>query len=239
MIFRRSIVLLLLSGTLILPYFACSFDVDYKGATFRCKNSEDCPDKYVCSGNRCFQEGTEIPASKCDGGNCTDGGPVDTGPVVKKCASKSDCSQQETCRPDIDGTGRVCVPRCDTVKQQGCGGDEVCVIASGQTYCRKKTNKKRTGQLCKQDLDCELHLYCRPVKNYQFIKRCAPTCELSSGCSLPKQACLELRKDDRPYGYCQPQPTLVKQGEICGGDLICPQGLSCKKETGAKYSKCL
>jgi hypothetical protein len=80
-------------------------------------------------------------------------------------------------------------------------------------------------------------LLCRKVKDYPVVRRCAEICAKLQGCPVLEQNCVLIPPIDSGYGYCEPQPTIVKEGEICGGDLKCPSGLECK-DSSDTYQRC-
>ncbi len=218
--------------TLALFYEACVFSVHYDGGKFACKSDKDCPPDFQCFDKLCYPQGSE-PPNPCDDGGCK------KEPKPRQpCQSHADCQLSESCRPDIDGQGKFCVPRCNVITQVGCARGEVCVLWEKRGYCREMRGASRLGHLCKEDFDCELHLYCRSVKGFPNIKRCAKTCDLKKGCTKKGQRCLPLRPEDRPIGYCEPLPTIVKENGICGGDLVCEKYLVCRKEEGDQYKRC-
>ena len=214
-------------------YTSCTFSVDYKGGKFACSVTKDCPTDHRCVNNLCLLNGTELPDS------CTDGGCNKEAEPPKPCKIHTDCTLKQSCRPNIDGQGSYCVSRCNVVTQEGCPKGEVCVLWDVRGYCREMRGKNKLGHLCTQDLDCELHLYCREVKGFSKYKRCAKTCDRKKGCARSGQQCLALRPEDDPIGYCEPLPTIVKAGEICGGDLLCKDNnYVCRKEQGEAYPHC-
>ncbi|HAA54942.1 MAG TPA: hypothetical protein DCE42_09305 [Myxococcales bacterium] len=212
-------------------FVSCVYDVDLTKGRYACTTAADCPTDYTCVNQLCVAPGTQ----PCDGGSCTDNTP-DTS---TSCNTHTDCQATQTCRPPLNGaTNGACVPRCNPVTQVGCEADEVCVVWYGRGYCTAKRGAKREGNLCTQELDCELHLYCRPVKGYPNIRRCAGMCALNVGCSKEGQSCLPLRPEDDPIGYCEPVPTKVGEDQICSGDIICEDGLLCTRREGDTTPKC-
>lgn len=146
-----------------------------------------------------------------------------------QCANHGRCQLQQACRPSLTGGDSVCVPRCNPVTQEGCQATEVCVLTGDRGYCQEKRGKKPVGLSCRQDTDCEVHLYCRPVKGFPNFKRCAKVCNSneSTTCSS-EQNCITLSSDSKPFGFCQPlPPPKAKSGELCGGDIGCEDGLKC------------
>lgn len=189
----------------------CVDKLCYRGAigdrcssTVQCQSPGDCQD--LSSGKTCLQQ----------------------------CRSHADCKLDEACRPPLTGGNSVCVPRCLVVEQQDCQQTEVCVLSKGRGYCQTRRGAKKNGQLCAQDVDCESHLYCRPVKGFTTIRRCTNVCNArqQTGCDKRGQRCIELSQEETPYGFCEPTPTEVQVGEICGGDLVCPTGSKCTPEAG-------
>ena len=227
--------------SVMLVFAACTFEVDYAKSKFTCKKDADCPTDYTCKctdgSNTCLdvssgalgrcqpKEGTNNEPTT----DATDAGPSDEPP--KTCLTNDDCSPSQTCRPGQSSADKsLCVPRCDVVKQSDCKSGEVCVLFKDRGYCTAALGKKRSGQLCDRDGDCEIHLYCRPVKGFTTIKRCTGNCDMQKpSCPKTTQACLELRQENKPYGFCEPVPTEVAEGEICtpSGDFQCVAGLKC------------
>lgn len=208
---------------------ACTFSVDYQNSRFQCTSSQDCPQTFTCLAGHCYPKGTTPPTPKCDGGTCVETHPKDKKAQKKPCKVQTDCSDTETCRPPTASAEQVCVPLCYAPTQSKCKKSQVCVVFEKRAYCEEELHRRQTGQLCGRDIDCELHLYCRPVDGFSFIKRCSPPCLVGKGCEKnPKQKCISLGKKEAPYGYCQPTPTLVDKDELCGGDLLCKPGLTCR-----------
>lgn len=233
----------------VATFVACSFEVDYAKSQFTCKKNADCPTDYVCQctgGDQGCLSPDSSALGRCkptQGGDAgtspdgNDGGAKDEPP--KKCQSNDDCSSSQTCRPSQSSSDQsLCVPRCDVVKQTDCGSGEVCVLFKDRGYCTAALGKKRSGQLCDRDGDCEIHLYCRPVKGFTTIKRCTGNCDMQKpACPKPTQVCLELREENKPYGFCEPVPTEVKEGDICtpSGDFQCAAGLQCVRANDGRF----
>lgn len=206
-----------------------------------CTTDADCGIAGYCIASKCSQggQGERCTATvQCQSGHvCQELN--GTTVCLRQCASHTDCQLQETCRPSLTGGDSVCVPRCDVVAQQGCQRTESCVLTKTRGYCRAKSGSKTAGLTCSQDADCELHLYCRPVKGYPTIKRCTNVCDTQqlTGCKTGQQ-CILLSPEETPYGFCEPQPTVVEDGDICGGDLICKTGSKCGPLPGSPNLRC-
>lgn len=239
----------------LLFFVACTFAVDHNQGKFICTQASDCPLPLNCISGRCVpdycgEDKNCPPDYKCESGACrsktSEGTPEDGGvlPEPVSCQTHNDCTQDQTCRPAENITARVCVTRCDVVAQKGCPANQFCVLWEGRGYCsRGLETKANVGLLCKTDIDCEIHLYCRVVKGFSPISRCTSACDIrQKGADCPKkgQGCLPLRTVDNPIGYCEPIETIVDENGICGGDLTCDvtKGLSCKYDEPKKLSYC-
>lgn len=231
---------------------ACTFSVDHNQGKYVCTQVSDCPSPLNCVSGRCLPDycgqDTECPADyRCNFGVCVSRSgevtPEDGGilPEPVSCQDHAGCGQDQTCRPAETTAQRICVTRCDVVAQKGCPSGELCVLWEGRGYCSPPLGKSKAGLTCKTDVDCEIHLYCRVVKDFSPISRCTVACDQRlSGKDCPDKAqrCLALRPVDYPIGYCEPLRTLVKEGSVCGGDLVCDSGLSCKFDPQQNLSYC-
>ncbi len=211
-------------------------------STKECQDDSDCPSGY-CIENKCYQGGQHNRCRRPD--QCQTGFLCETlfgvKRCLKRCSEHSKCKLEESCRPGFTNGISLCVPRCTLVEQGGCLSTQACILFKGRGYCLERRNKSLVGLQCSQDADCEVHLYCRPVKGYPSVRRCTSVCneQRQEGCSGRGQTCVAFPKSQGnfPFGYCEPLPREGGAGDICGrGDLVCKPGLTCKAEK--PYSRC-
>jgi len=204
-----------------------------------CKTDKDCGDNY-CINQKCY-EGKQgdlcLQKEQCQIGFACEK-LFSKSFCMKRCSLHTDCESTESCRPDFPKKTSLCVPICNLLKQNSCEKQQACILYKGRGYCKEQSGKKRLNQLCQQEIDCEVNLYCRRVQGFPYIRRCAAICDKNKGCSKQGQQCIPLSPENDPYGFCEPLPTQVKKGEICAGDLICEIGLQCKRLEGETYSHC-
>lgn len=208
----------------------------------QCQTDSNCPGGY-CVENKCYKGGQNDRCRRPE--QCQSGFLCESLFGVKRCLKRcedhSKCKLEESCRPGFTNGISLCVSRCTVVEQEGCTTKQACVLYKGRGYCLERRGKNLTGLQCTQDADCEVHLYCRPVKGFPSVRRCTSICndQRQEGCKSRGQTCVAFpqAQGDFPFGYCEPLPREGGEGDICGrGDLVCKQGLTCKKEQ--PYSRC-
>lgn len=212
-------------------------------ATSGCTQDSQCPNNGYCVEGMCYQG---IQNDKCQRPQqCKTGFLCEqlfgTSKCLKRCEDHAGCQLEESCRPGFTNGISLCVPRCKEVAQEGCLNTQACVLSSGRGYCLERRGKNLEGLQCTQDSDCEIHLYCRPVKDFPSVRRCAKVCDAQrqEGCTEQDSSCIAFpqTQGNFPFGYCQPVPRQGSEGDICGrGDLICKTGLVCKTED--PFSRC-
>lgn len=208
-----------------------------------CSSDANCPNNGYCVEGKCYKGTQNDPCRRPE--QCQTGFVCEQlfgiSRCLKRCEEHAVCQLEESCRPGFTNGISLCVPRCKEVAQEGCLATHACVLHKGRGYCLERRGKNLEGLQCNQDSDCEVHLYCRPVKDFASVRRCATVCDAqkSEGCKESGQACVAFptSQGNFPFGYCQPQPRQGNEGDICGrGDLICKPGLICKTED--PFSRC-
>ncbi len=211
-------------------------------SSVQCTQDSDCPSGYCVEG-QCYAGGQNDRCRRfeqCQSGFiCQD--LFGTNRCLKRCEDHAGCRLEESCRPGFTNGISLCVPRCSVVSQEGCLSTQACVLYKGRGYCKERSGKSQEGLQCQQDADCELNLYCRPVKGFDSVRRCTKVCDTqrNEGCTSSSQSCIAFptSQGNFPFGYCEPLPREGSEGDICGrGDLICKAGLTCKQED--PFSRC-
>lgn len=209
-----------------------------------CSQDSDCQGAGAyCVEGKCYQGGQGARCRRpqqCQSGFVCEN-LFGTTRCLNRCEAHTECRLEESCRPGFTNGIALCVPRCKVSEQEGCLTNQACVLNKGRGYCLERRGKNLEGLQCQADADCEIHLYCRPVKGFPAVKRCTKACDAQrqEGCSARGQSCIAFpqAQGNFPFGYCEPLPREGSEGDICGrGDLVCKDGLTCKPEQ--PYSRC-